>query len=67
MVQDITVGEVERLAKAMTFKNALANLPFGGAKSGIRMTHGIDKDKALRAFARGVRKYVHDSYIAART
>ncbi len=64
MVPDITVMEVERLAKAMTFKNALANLPFGGAKSGIRMHHGIDKDKAMRAFARSIRRYVHDAYIA---
>lgn len=64
MVPDITVVEVERLAKAMTFKNALANLPFGGAKSGIRMHHGIDKDKAMRAFARSIRKYIPDEYIA---
>ncbi|MFH1107391.1 MAG: Glu/Leu/Phe/Val dehydrogenase [Candidatus Micrarchaeota archaeon] len=64
MVPDISVQEVERLAKAMTFKNALAKLPFGGAKSGIRMQHGMDKDKAMRAFARGIRKFIHDEYVA---
>ena len=31
----ITAGEVARLARAMTEKNALAGLPHGGAKAGI--------------------------------
>ena len=33
----VTPLEVFRLARAMTWKCALANIPFGGAKSGIRV------------------------------
>ena len=35
MAVDVTLGEVHRLAKAMTLKNSAANLPFGGGKAGI--------------------------------
>ena len=35
-VPDISTPEVYGLARAMTWKNALADLPFGGAKSGIK-------------------------------
>ena len=33
--QDVTLSEVAALATLMTFKNALLNLPLGGAKGGI--------------------------------
>ena len=35
MTPTVSLEEVSRLARAMTLKCALANLPFGGAKSGI--------------------------------
>ena len=35
MAVDVTTREVCRLARAMTLKNALSNLPHGGAKSAI--------------------------------
>ena len=35
MTANVTAQEVARLARTMTFKNALADLPFGGAKAGI--------------------------------
>lgn len=35
MAVDVTLGEVRRLARAMTLKNSAANLPFGGGKAGI--------------------------------
>jgi glutamate dehydrogenase (NAD(P)+) len=35
MAEDITVDEVARLARTMTFKNAAAGLPHGGGKAGI--------------------------------
>ena len=35
MAPDVTLWEVRRLARAMTLKNSVANLPFGGGKAGI--------------------------------
>ena len=35
MATDVTLGEIRRLARAMTLKNSAANLPFGGGKAGI--------------------------------
>lgn len=35
MASNVTLGEVRRLARAMTLKNSTANLPFGGGKAGI--------------------------------
>ncbi|UJR84906.1 Glu/Leu/Phe/Val family dehydrogenase [Sandaracinus amylolyticus] len=36
MTTDVTVAEIARLARAMTFKYALLSMPVGGAKAGIR-------------------------------
>ena len=36
--QDVTLGEVSALAMWMTWKCALMNLPFGGAKGGVRIS-----------------------------
>ena len=35
--KDIDLQEVEALASLMTFKLAIANVPFGGAKGGVRV------------------------------
>ena len=35
MTPTVSEEEVRRLARAMTWKNALAQIPLGGAKSGI--------------------------------
>src|SRR3989344_7723120 len=35
MTPTVTAEEVFRLARTMTWKNALAGIPFGGAKAGI--------------------------------
>jgi glutamate dehydrogenase (NAD(P)+) len=56
MRPDITAGEVARLARAMTVKNALAGLPHGGGKAGIAAS-GLapaDHQRVLRAFARAI-------------
>lgn len=56
MAPDVTTEEVFRLARAMTLKNALANLPHGGAKSAIiadPMT--ADKEALMREFALSIR------------
>ncbi len=63
-VRDITKEEVAGLARAMTWKNALAELPFGGAKAGIKAKEGIDKKKAIKAFARLLKPYLGTVYIA---
>jgi leucine dehydrogenase len=52
---DAAVAEASRLARGMTLKNALAELPYGGAKSVI-LSHddGADRASVLRAFGRMV-------------
>lgn len=55
MASTVTVEEVARLARAMTFKNALARLPHGGAKSGIVADPHLPaerKEAVVRTFAR---------------
>jgi len=57
MRPDITPGEVARLARAMTVKNALAGLPHGGGKAGIAAPGlaAADHERVMRAFARAIR------------
>lgn len=64
MAPDVTLLEVARLARAMTFKNAAAGLPHGGGKAGIVADPSMqvrDKESLVRAFARGIRELA--SYI----
>jgi glutamate dehydrogenase (NAD(P)+) len=60
--------EVARLARAMTWKCALADLPFGGAKAGIvadtKQITNQQKDDLIRAFAQAVKIVVPDLYVA---
>ena len=65
MVPDISVAEVFGLARAMTWKNALAGIPFGGAKSGIRTpaANGGMKAEYVRAFAEKIAHLVPEEYI----
>jgi glutamate dehydrogenase (NAD(P)+) len=66
MLPDVTPYEVFRLARTMTWKCAIADLPFGGAKSGIRADPKIvDKIEVVRAFAKLINPYVPSQYIAA--
>jgi glutamate dehydrogenase (NAD(P)+) len=64
MAPDVSVEECFRLARAMTFKNAAAGLPHGGAKSvifGDPMMPPDRKERCVRAFAaaiRNIREYV---------
>jgi glutamate dehydrogenase (NAD(P)+) len=58
MAPDVSVEECFRLARAMTFKNAAAGLPHGGAKSVIFGDPGqpeANKEQLIRAFARAIR------------
>jgi len=58
MRADITAGEVARLARAMTMKNALAGLPHGGGKAGIAAPGlaAADHERVMRAFARAMQQ-----------
>lgn len=58
MATDISVDEVFRLARAMTFKNAAAGLAHGGGKAGIVASPNSPpayKERLVRAFARSIR------------
>ncbi len=66
MTPDVSVEEVARLARVMTWKNALANLPFGGAKAGIIWNGGTlnEKRRRVTAFARALQMFMPKYYIA---
>jgi glutamate dehydrogenase/leucine dehydrogenase len=58
MAADVSVEECFRLARAMTWKNAAAGLPHGGAKSVIFGDPHMDpaaKEQIIRAFADAIR------------
>ncbi len=60
MAPDVTTTEVLRLARSMTYKNAMASLPHGGGKSGIIADpKSASKEHVIRTFARGI-KYLQD-------
>src|SRR3989344_4563261 len=69
MTPDVTAEEVARLARAMTLKNVLAGVPFGGAKAGIVWKGGKDdlelKEKYVRSFARALKPFLGKRYISA--
>lgn len=55
MAVDVSVEEVFRLARAMTWKNALAGLPHGGGKSGILADPSVpNKETLIRQFAQAI-------------
>ncbi|MFH1750185.1 MAG: Glu/Leu/Phe/Val dehydrogenase [Candidatus Micrarchaeota archaeon] len=65
LVPDVSVHEVYRLARAMTWKNALADIPFGGAKAGIRADpKKINKAAYMKAFGEKLRPLIPGKYIA---
>lgn len=54
MAPDVSLDECVRLARAMTFKNALSGLPHGGAKSVLTGDPALpqeEKELLIRAFA----------------
>lgn len=66
MTPNVTADEVFRLARTMTWKNALVDLPFGGAKGGIIWPGGDDaKKKAfVESYARALKPLMPKRYIA---
>ncbi len=66
MTPNVSIEEVFRLARTMTWKCALAGIPFGGAKAGIVWNGGsLAKKKALiQSFARAIAHFTPKKYIA---
>jgi len=67
MTTSVSEEEVFRLARTMTWKNALVDLPFGGAKSGIIWDGGSDEKKKayVQSFARAIAHFTPKKYISA--
>lgn len=66
MTPNISVEEVFRLARTMTWKNSLADLPFGGAKAGIIWKGGTNELKKvyIQSFAKAISLLTPKEYIA---
>jgi glutamate dehydrogenase (NAD(P)+) len=65
MLPDLTPTMIHNLARGMTLKNAAANLPYGGGKSGLLTADGLAgraRAEVVRAFARLMRRY-QDVYL----
>ncbi len=69
MTPSVSIDEVARLARAMTWKCAIAALPFGGGKSGIiadpRTMNQDQKDAIIASFSRALKPVSPKYYIAA--
>jgi glutamate dehydrogenase (NAD(P)+) len=69
MTPTVDVEEVFRLARTMTWKCALAELPFGGAKAGIiadpKKISKEDKLNLIKAFAIALKPLSPSQYVAA--
>lgn len=64
MSPTVTVEEIARLARTMTWKWAAVDLPFGGAKAGlVGDPQGPAKERQLRAFARALAHEVPSDYV----
>ena len=66
MTPTVTLEETFRLARTMTWKNALSGIPFGGAKAGlvIKSQTGEEKKKLVQSFARALKPLIPKKYIA---
>lgn len=69
MTPTVSIEEVSRLARAMTWKCALAGLPFGGAKSGIvadaKKMSMQKKKEIVTAFSKMLKSVCPNEYVAA--
>lgn len=68
MTPEVNLEEVFHLARTMTYKNALARLPFGGGKSGIvadpKLLKKEEKYALVRSFSKAIREVCPSIYIA---
>jgi glutamate dehydrogenase (NAD(P)+) len=64
MSTTVSVGEVARLARNMTWKWASVDLFYGGAKAGIWADPNTEsKEAVLRAFVRALKNEVPEEYV----
>jgi len=64
--ESVTLTEVFKLARTMTWKCASAGLPFGGAKGGILANPGkVNQVEWIKSFAKMIKPYCPSQYIAA--
>jgi glutamate dehydrogenase (NAD(P)+) len=56
MLPDVDLGEVARLARAMTWKFAVCRVPYAGAKAGLLFAGG-DRPALLEAYKRALEPY----------
>ncbi len=62
MLPEVTPTTVHNLARGMTLKNAAADLPYGGGKSGIVASRDLSPEEhteVVRGFARLIYRYRH--------
>ena len=68
MTPSVNKNEVALLARTMTWKNALAGIPFGGAKSGIiaddKKISKEQKHNIVASFSRALKEICPDIYVA---
>jgi len=60
MLPDVTPHDIHNLARGMTLKNAAADLPFGGGKSGIVKPDnlsGEDRLEVIKGFGKLIKRY----------
>ncbi len=65
MLPNITPSDIHNLARGMTLKNAAANLPYGGGKSGIVAERDITiehRNEIIHGFAKLIHRYI-DIYL----
>jgi glutamate dehydrogenase/leucine dehydrogenase len=69
MTPNVSIDEVAKLARAMTWKCAMADLPFGGAKSGIiadsKKLSSVQKKEIIGAFSEALKPLCPSQYVAA--
>src|SRR3954451_8743019 len=56
MLPDVDVGEVARLARAMTWKFSVWRVPYSGAKAGVRFAGGA-RDEVMAAYRQALEPY----------
>ncbi|MEM7819280.1 MAG: Glu/Leu/Phe/Val dehydrogenase [Candidatus Aenigmatarchaeota archaeon] len=68
MTPTVTINEIANLARAMTWKNAMADLPFGGAKAGIvadpKKLSKNEKIDIVKSFSKALKPLCPSVYIA---